>query len=371
MAGDAYTPGLSIVSSTTLRKTRRLPLLGDVVVSLGDQVSAQDVVARTLLPGPVHLINIANRLSILPEEVDVTLKCPIGASFSQGDVIAEHRAFFGLFRSVVNAPIDGTLESVSSITGQAVLRETPVPVEVTSYVDGKVVDILDKEGIVVESQAALIQGIFGLGGEVFAPLHCVCTNASQDMDADLITDECRGKIIVGGGQISLEAMKHAMTVGVVGIITGGIAYQDVKELLGYDVGVAITGTEPIETTLVITEGFGDIAMAKTTFELLLSHHGQMASMNGATQIRSGVIRPEVVIPVDFEQENTTQTKGLVEGTEVRCIRAPYFGKVGKVVSLPVALQVMASETKVRVVEVIFEDGQKTTVPRANVEILEQ
>jgi hypothetical protein len=62
--------------------------------------------------------------------------------------------------------------------------------------------------------------------------------------------------------------------------------------------------------------------------------------------------------------------GLDVGAPVRGIRAPYFGRIGKIVRLPVALATMPSETKVRVVEVDF-NGEKVIVPRANVEVIER
>ena len=60
---------------------------------------------------------------------------------------------------------------------------------------------------------------------------------------------------------------------------------------------------------------------------------------------------------------------ISEGSLIRVIRAPYFGKVGKVKSLPPELKKMESETMVRVAEVEFEDGTVVSVPRANLEMI--
>ena len=109
-----------------------------------------------------------------------------------------------------------------------------------------------------------------------------------------------------------EAINKAHDVGVLGIVGGGINDQDLKVILGYDLGVAITGNE-VGPTLVVTEGFGDISMGERTFDLLCSHEGRKASINGATQIRAGVIRPEVIIPLD----NTTSKKNLTTASEVK------------------------------------------------------
>jgi hypothetical protein len=63
--------------------------------------------------------------------------------------------------------------------------------------------------------------------------------------------------------------------------------------------------------------------------------------------------------------------GMVADTPVRIIRQPYFGAIGKVVTLPVELQQLESESHVRVLTVELEDGKIVTVPRANVEIIEE
>jgi hypothetical protein len=330
-------------------------------------------VARTELPGTVHLLNFANVLGVIPDEISGALEVEPGSSIKKGQRLAEHRALFGLIRSTVESPIDGVFESVSNITGQAILREPPRPVEVNAYIDGTVIEEIPKEGVVVEARATMVQGIFGLSGEAHAPIHVVAKGPDQDLRAEDLSEDHTGKIVIGGARATLEAMRRAMELGVAGIVVGGFAYQDIKELLGYDVGVAITGTEDLATTLVVTEGFGDIAMAQATFDLLGRHDGEQASINGATQIRAGVIRPEVVIPHALEEVAKDQghTHGMEIGVVVRCIRAPYFGRIGKVTALPVELQVMPSESKVRVCEVELEDGDKVIVPRANVEVIER
>ena len=50
---------------------------------------------------------------------------------------------------------------MSEVTGQVLLREPPLPVEVYGYLNGKVVEVVPNEGIVVETVATFIQGIMG------------------------------------------------------------------------------------------------------------------------------------------------------------------------------------------------------------------
>jgi len=369
--GDAYTPGLAVTRATTVRKLRRLPLPGTVLVEVGAKVGARDVVARTELPGKVTITNLATALGALPDEVAPLLLVAPGAPVKANQVIARSRGVFGWFKSEVTSPIDGVLESVSPVTGMAVFREAPVPVEVTAYVDGTIVEVIASEGVVVEAKGALVQGIFGLGGERLAEIVVIATAREEPVEPAQLLPAHRGKIVVGGGRASLAAMRRAIELEIAALVCGGFAYQDIKELLGYDVGVAITGNEPIATTLVLTEGFGDIAMAKATFELLSSLAGKLASVNGATQIRAGVIRPEVVVPDASVGDAPVATgQGLEIGAPVRCIRAPYFGRIGTVTALPVEPTKLPTETHVRVLEVDLGDT-RVIVPRANVEVIER
>lgn len=157
------------------------------------------------------------------------------------------------------------------------------------------------------------------------------------------------------------------------MVAGGMNYTDVTEIMGEAIGVAITGHEEIGTTLIITEGFGKMNMSTRTFDLLKSFEGYVAAINGATQIRAGVLRPEIIIPHEEKEEleKESLSAGMTAGTPVRIIREPNFGAIGEVVNLPVELQRVESGSKVRVLVVRLDDGTEVTIPRANVEIIEE
>ncbi len=116
-------------------------------------------------------------------------------------------------------------------------------------------------------------------------------------------------------------------------------------------------------------------MAERTFRLLASRSGSSAAVSGATQIRAGVMRPEIVIPIENVGKEAsideTQIDTRLElGATVRIIRDPYFGRIGKVAALPPELRVLDSGSKARVLEVSFDSQERIVVPRANVELIE-
>lgn len=376
----AYVPGLRVTDLTTLRRERILPLKGDVMVELGQQVMAEDVVARTELPGPVKTINVVNLLGIDAGQIGEHMLKHVGEEFAAGEVIAESKPLFGLkflsfLQTRIIAEFDGTVDNVSQITGQVILRYPPRRVELLAYIDGRIVDVRPQEGAVVETTGSFIQGIFGIGGEQHGELVVAVEGPDQVLQAESIQAEHQNKILVGGSLFTARAFERAVQVGVRGVIVGGFHDKNLKDILGYDLGVAITGAEELGLTLVMTEGFGKINMAQKTFNLLKRREGSRTSISGATQIRAGVIRPEVIIPsLDVsesrESDHVQENVGMQAGDPVRCIREPYFGRLGTVRRLIPELQVVESETKVRVLEVELDDGEVVVVPRANIEIIE-
>jgi len=377
--GHAYTPGLTVTEQTVVKRRRLLPIPGTVLAQAGDRVSAETVVARAELPGAVHAVNVANLLGVAPDEIREYLIKKEGEAVLRDEVIAENKPFIKWFKTEVRSPIEGKVESASTVTGQVLLREPPRLLELLAYVDGTVVEIHPRQGITVETRCSVVQGIFGIGGETRGELVMAVKAPDEAMAAAHLLPTMKGKIVVGGAFLGVDTMKRAREIGVAGLVVGGIHDKDLRELLGYDLGVAITGTERVGFTLVLTEGFGTIPMAAKTFTLLAAHAGQKASISGATQIRAGVIRPEILIPRKSGAEAeapavavspAAERAGIKVGDQVRIIRDPLFGRIGQVVSLPAGLKQIETESRVRVLEVKFGDGSVAVVPRANVEIIE-
>ncbi|MGV3724383.1 MAG: hypothetical protein ACO1SX_26095 [Actinomycetota bacterium] len=368
----AYTPGLTVSPYTVMRRTRRLPLKGGVVVDVGDEVLHDTVVARTELPGILRTVRAAERLGIDADELPTAARVSQGDAVAAGDLLAESRSFFGIFHSQCHAPVDGRVEIVNPVTGHISIRERAAPVEIAAYGRGRIIQVLPEEGVVVETAGALIQGIFGIGGERQGRLRMVAANPDQVLDAAAILPEMAGEVLVGGANVTGEALQRAADLGVAGIVVGAIIDADLIRFLGYDIGVAITGHEAISLTLVLTEGFGQIRMAQRTFELLRSLEGEAASLNGATQIRAGVIRPEIIVPRErpVALDVRADSHDLGPGAPIRIIREPYFGRLATVSALPAEPQEIPSGAHVRVLEAELESGEQVVVPRANVEIIQ-
>jgi len=370
----SYTPGLTVTEQATIRRRRLLSLPGTVLVTAGETVRANQPVARAELPGKVYPLNLANQLGVAPDEIHEYLIKKAGDSVHKDEVLAENKPLIKWFKTEVLSPVTGIVESVSTVTGQVLLREPPRVLELLGYMDGLIVEVIPQQGVVVETNCSLVQGIFGIGGETRGEIVIAVTSSDEALEPRHLTSAMKGKVVVGGSFISSEALTRAKEVGVAGLVIGGIHDKDLRALLGYDLGVAITGTEQVGFTLILTEGFGTIPMAGKTFNLLSAHAGQQASISGATQIRAGVIRPEIIIPKETSGTQAVaavaEREGIRIGDQVRVIRDPLFGKIGEVASLPSDLQKIPTESDVRVMEVRFPDGSRAMIPRTNIELIE-
>ena len=372
---QAYSAGLTVTESITLKKERILPLKGQVLVKKGDKVKAQDLVAQTMLPGKVMPFNLANKIGVPADQVKNYVRVKAGDNITIGDIIAQTNGFMGMFKTTIKSPLTGEIENISKITGQMLLREPRIPVQVKAFIDGLIVEVIPEEGVIIENRSAYVQGIFGIGGETYGKIKVLVKEPVDTINKNDLDESCKGKICVCGAMIDYDTIIKAQEIGVSALITGGIDDNDLKKLLGYNIGVAITGHENIGLSIICTEGFGNIKMAENTFTLLKKFDGHDASCHGMTQIRAGVMRPEIIIPLEFSEKDLVveepKSSTLEIGSRIRIIRQPNFGEIGKITALPEELTKVESETLVRVLYAELDNGIKISIPRANVEVIEE
>ena len=379
---QALTPALQVLAGTVVRKTRELPVPGRILCERGDAVTPDAIVARAELPGDLQILRIPETLGIEPFEAVKSLKVDEGDAVAAGDLLCEHVGLFGLFRSRYQAPVDGTVEFVSRRTGHVGVRLAPHAIELRAFVQGTVVDTDPGKSVTIESRGAFIQGIFGVGGERYGIIRLLDGGPRTIVGAAKIPEDAAGQVLVGGTRPTLEALLRAADAGAAGLVVGSIDDYALTGYLGYDLGMAVTGHEEVPMTVIVTEGFGWLPLAERTYSLLRSLEGRAASINGATQVRAGAVRPEIIVARDDAgagsgagsgvgsgSADRDPAAGLRIGASVRIIRDPHFGAVAEVVALPAEPRPIATGARARVLEARLPNGDRAIVPRANVELL--
>lgn len=371
---SAYTPGLSVIESTVIRKIRELPIPGKNLVAVGAVVDSQTPVLSADLPGDIDIVRVSQRMGFDPEDVISHMKVAPGDSVKKGDLLCELKTFFGLFTTQCLSPSTGVVEFFTQANAHLGIRQASKPLTVKAYIEGTVVEVDEGKSVTIETQGSFLQGIFGVGGERQGQiLYLEVPDQTQVGVRELEKHKqaLLESIIIGGACFTIEALRYACEHGVSGIITGSIDAETLKAYVGKDISVSITGDEDVKATLIITEGFGKLPLSARFSALAKKLHGTRAAINGATQVRAGAMRPELIVSNSTmapHAHGTEASAPLEIGAHIRIIRVPYFGEFGEVVSLPSQPEAIPTGASVRVLKAKLRNGDIVTVPRANVEL---
>jgi hypothetical protein len=370
-----------LITAAMARIERRLPQPGEVLVRAGQRVEPEEVVARAYLPSTPQIINMARALMIAPSLVERAMRREVGNKVAQGEVLARSGRIGG---RVYFAPVSGVIAAVDSETGYVTIVPDPLLHEVQATVRGLVMDVIPYEGVRIETPAAQVYGIFGLGAERSGVLRLLVTDPSEPINPDMVDARSAYAIIIGGSSITAAGLRRAVQEQVRGVIVGGVDEAELRAFLGWaSVGDWRAGAgswqlaaahpyEQYDLTLVVTEGFGAHPMSAPLFELLASHDRQEALIEGMTRLRGQMQRPRVVIPlssrtagVQLEPPRPT----LRPGATVRLLDSDHLGQIGQVHFVSAGPRRLGSRVRAPAVEVLLEDSSALLLPHAAVEVL--
>ena len=83
------------------------------------------------MPGKVYPLNLANQLGVVPDEIHEYLIKKAGDQVQKDEILAENKPFIKWLKTEIRSPITGTVESVSTVTGQVLLRQPPRVLELS------------------------------------------------------------------------------------------------------------------------------------------------------------------------------------------------------------------------------------------------
>lgn len=330
------------------------PLLGTVYIRLAGDPNE-----------PCRQVEVAKELGITPAMVARYLQVRVGDHVKVGQVLAQEPE-----GGICYAPITG--EIVSILNGMVEIKRPFKPTRINAHIAGTVTEVIPRFGAEISTQGLQMHGLFGLGGEAVGALKVMASRPNDVLDVAELDQSVNGKILVAGSLVTEAAIRRARELGAVGIISGGMRNLDLVRLLGRELDLGITGLERAGITLIVMEGMGRVPFREDSLALLKAVDGQLCSINGMTQIRAGVIRPEIIIseqqvmgkaPVKQAPAHVTRI-----GSSVRVIREPYFGEVGKVEEIPPRPFTFDSGVTTDIYLVRLQ-GELVPVARANVEML--
>ncbi len=350
-----YPSETQVTPLTNVHHRRMLPAPGEVVVRVADRVEPTQVVAYADIPSDFRIVPAARLLGVPVSRLARCMRVNLGDEIQRGQVIAKRRGPLG--RSV-KSPIDGTVRA--RVGGRILIEGQPTTVELRAYVYGTVTNVIAQSGVVIETIGAVIQGVWGSGGDSLGVLKCLVKGPDELLEGKAIDPSCQGSILIGGSGLDETVFERAQGLQLRGIVVGGLAPD------------LIPHVEESPFPVVVTEGIGTVPMSRPVFRLLTTHEGREASISGRAQSRWDIVRPEIIIPLPTEALPSTQAepgRPLTVGAQVRIVRTPYMGTVGKVVALPDHARRIGTGARVRGAEVDIGQRAPIFVPLANLEFL--
>lgn len=247
------------------------------------------------------------------------------------------------------------------------------PMTVPAGLHGRVVAITTRGGVVIETQAAMVQGAIGAGNQVVGTLTMWQGSNGVGVAGRAPQVIPPAAILVVPGPLNFSMLRQAINSGVSGIVASSVPQRDLEGFLAADL-IEVLNCQNIEQmqahlpslTLFLTEGLGSVAMSARTMNLLSHYQGSLALLSGVTSVRQGIY-PELIIslPVQKEHANGQLVQpelALVPGAQVRICGGGYEGAVGVVDYLFTYQQVFSSGIRARAVRVRLEDGSYLVVP---------
>lgn len=394
--------------------TRISPFPGQILVRVGDSVEPNTEILRTncILSRP-FFFNVAQRFEIAPVEIEKYVLKKAGDEIKAGEVFAKY--YKDLTTRRIESPISGIVEKIDIKTGYVILREKSKNIEPPTVLDlsknlkkKNVKNMREyvrvKEGDLVEYRQVIaglqpFPGVPFYQNSVLAP----CAGKVTKIDYEnmiVIIEQCVslinlkalywgkvGEIIPHYGvkiEFSGYILPCAYGIGDVAYgrlrkITASededilfIEYLDSSDALGIiqkrpnGVIIGSTDYETIEKlrqnniTSVVIENFGIRHLNNECRDLLERCIDRNVIINGVTQLRAGVVRPQVLIPAIRDEFGM----GKNQSSHCRVIWGTHYGKEGKIINSYFGKTPCGIETWF--CTLLCKDGKEISVPMNNV-----
>lgn len=291
-----------------------------------------------------------------------------GLAVKQGTVVDRGRVLITNLKPPLVAPAVGKIREISATEGYMILVPLYQPTELLAHLDGVIKEIAENGALVIESYGYRFQGVMGFGSERVGRLRPLLAE-ERDLDVNDIPDDLKSCVVLARGGVTLAALRRLEQLEISGLIVGSLD-QEVLRQFSHEEPLMIMGQRmELAFTLIMMQGFGS-PMPENTYREMAEHADLLVSIDGSTQLRAGVIRPEILIPLAEDipadtKETVNTALNLQVNDPVILIREPHFGAIGRVAAISAELQATAAETKASLALIQLDQGECLQVPVQN------
>lgn len=337
---------------------------GTLLVREGESVTPADIIGECYISKGFRIIDVSEILEIQPKEVPDSIKKEVGATVFKGEVLGEKKKYMGIVTKQFICPSDGILENINAQNGQLTLRFLPSKMKLLSSFYGDVVEVTENKQVKLRTRVHLVKGRVGMGAQREGVLK-ILADMHENVSATMIDSDCTNKIIWGGNLITCDLVQKAITLGVKGIIGGGINARDYRSIVG-----SLNPREDVGISVLILNGFGSSSVDTRIMEMFKTYQNRHVIIDP--------LKKEFVIPLSPNDEELLKNKNskqgdsieyLKIGDEVAIISWPYLGKRGVVKDLSSDRVELGSGIRSFVATVKMDDGKELLLPLQNLELI--
>lgn len=319
-----------------LEKT--LPKRGEILVRTGEAVKPFTVLGHT------YLSLFKKRWPLRKGSLVVVGD---GAAVAAGEVLAKKSSL--MQQELIKSSLSGTAR-VYEEEGFIEVSSSPERFNLISGIEAKVVKILPRLSVLLQTQATVLQGVWASGPEVVGELSFLDLEENIARTKDL-TPEDTGKIVVFPNFVTLGVLQKAKALGLAGLVCAGVEKNSVGEML------------PVLTT----EGFGPGRMPEKTIRSLKN-----------MGLKTAVISPprrQLIVPGYQEEDSPlvvsrSEKRELKIGDRVQVLSWPYFPEEGIVNSVFEEIEFESGIKAPGVVVKRIKNSEEVKIPINNILILQ-
>jgi len=348
-----YTSALRFENLTTIRRARKLPFPGEVLIPIGKEVGAEDLVARGSDFTNYQILKASETLRVDASSLEKYLLVEQGNRIKKGTPLMRRPGLFGRSK-VFRSPVDGLVLLIED--GYLVIQRESDPVEIRALMPGRVVSVISDRGVIIESIGALIQAAWDSGKDGSGRLLTAADYPDEGIKQELVGNRARGAILVAGRISDLDELQRYEDQGVRGLITGSLTWQ-LRELV-----------RDVSYPVFVTDGFGSLPMAEPIFHYLSKSEGREVSLLAAD---SGPrTQPaEIFVPLPSTTKVEGGLKTITEGSTVRVVQPGNNMAIGSVVKLYKLTRKNQLGTVIPGADVQLTGGETKFFPYTNLELL--
>ncbi|MDP2871524.1 MAG: hypothetical protein Q8P31_03210 [Bacillota bacterium] len=388
---------MATLTDAAIKRERRLPLSGDIVVRQGDQVEPTTLIGYNSSEECLHIL----RLEVDEHRVLAKLLRQTGDAVKRGEPVAYYMYFFGLGYKEYVSPVNGTISSFDPHSGVLMIREHPIPVHAGMY--GTVEEVIEGHSAILSARGSVVEGMAGWGELAFGELLVLADGPDENLDPQRIGPRCRGKIVVGGALADSRALMAAYRHGARAVVAGGISKLEGDEFAAFTADMSYeeyaarfysagqdmeadsrAGLDRVMMAVLATDGLGRVPMRPEAFDMLRANQGMVAYVDsGSGRTGDGVPEVSVTRPepdsgaLAGEESDTAPASrqalagvwlGLAEGARARVVGGLRHGLTGSIAAWGADMTVETGRV-VPGARLKLADGSEVDVPLANLELL--